>query len=370
MLPRRWLLRTVSGIALLVLSAPGARAVIVATGDGTENTSAPADDPGWANVGNRNGLTAVYLGNGWVVTANHVGVGSVVFGGVSYAASPSAGFRFQTAPGQLADLLVFKLETDPPLPALAIAATTPAPGAELVLIGNGRNRGAATSWNGISGWLWGAGGTKRWGTNQVSATPQDVTVGSTLSHAFWTDFTESPPAAVTPWEAQAAEGDSGAAAFVKNGSSWELAGVIFAIDMFVGQPASSALYGNHTFAVDLSFYRSAILDITTRPACSDGIDDDGDGFVDYPADPGCFDAASTSESPACQDGLDNDGDGGIDFDGGAAANHGIALGPPDPQCNKPYRTLETPNPCGLGAELVAVVPLLAWLRGRRRRRPV
>jgi hypothetical protein len=31
--------------------------------------------------------------------------------------------------------------------------------------------------------------------------------------------------------------------------------------------------------------------------CSDGIDNDGDGFVDYPADPGCTSASDTTESP-------------------------------------------------------------------------
>lgn len=102
--------------------------------------------------------------------------------------------------------------------------------------------------------------------------------------------------------------------------------------------------------------------------CDDGVDNDGDGLIDYPNDPGCFNPAFNTESPACQDGIDNDGDGGIDFDGGASANHGVALGPPDPNCNRPYRTDEMPNrTCGLGAELAMAVPLLMWLRGRRRR---
>lgn len=101
--------------------------------------------------------------------------------------------------------------------------------------------------------------------------------------------------------------------------------------------------------------------------CQDDRDNDGDGLIDYPNDPGCSSSTLGTENPPCQDGIDNDGDGGIDFDGGAAANHGIALGPPDPQCNKPYRKLETPNRCGLGAELSMAGPLLVWLRGRRRR---
>ena len=48
-------------------------------------------------------------------------------------------------------------------------------------------------------------------------------------------------------------------------------------------------------------------------ACEDGIDNDGDGFIDA-TDPGCaFNGDSeTPEPPACQDGIDNDSDGFID----------------------------------------------------------
>jgi hypothetical protein len=67
------------------------------------------------------------------------------------------------------------------------------------------------------------------------------------------------------------------------------------------------------------------------PACANGIDDDCDGLIDLD-DPGCADAADTSEhgSKQCDDGLDNDSDGGIDFGGGVACGSG---GTPDPQCS-------------------------------------
>lgn len=50
------------------------------------------------------------------------------------------------------------------------------------------------------------------------------------------------------------------------------------------------------------------------PACSDGVDNDGDGAADYPADYGCSSATDTSEAStiACGDGTDNDGDGKAD----------------------------------------------------------
>jgi hypothetical protein len=101
--------------------------------------------------------------------------------------------------------------------------------------------------------------------------------------------------------------------------------------------------------------------------CANGLDDDGDGLVDYPADPGCKSAQSKTERPQCQDAIDNDGDGKLDFDGGASANHGVALGPPDPQCTQPWRTTEIPTPsCGLGVELAALLPAIALLRRRRK----
>lgn len=53
--------------------------------------------------------------------------------------------------------------------------------------------------------------------------------------------------------------------------------------------------------------------------CSNGEDDDGDGLIDYPSDPGCISAVDNSEdNPApttyiCSDGIDNDGDGLTDY---------------------------------------------------------
>ena len=57
--------------------------------------------------------------------------------------------------------------------------------------------------------------------------------------------------------------------------------------------------------------------------CADGQDNDGDGLIDYPADPGCSSVEDIDETdpPQCSDGKDNDGDGLIDFpaDKGCAA---------------------------------------------------
>jgi hypothetical protein len=95
------------------------------------------------------------------------------------------------------------------------------------------------------------------------------------------------------------------------------------------------------------------------PQCADGVDNDGDGDVDFPEDPGCAGAQGVKEGPACDNGLDDDGDGLVDWDGGTAG------GGPDPQCaGNPYRSGETPG-CGLGFELAFALPLLRLARRRR-----
>lgn len=68
------------------------------------------------------------------------------------------------------------------------------------------------------------------------------------------------------------------------------------------------------------------------PQCSDGIDNDGDGKIDFPDDPSCASADGNDESaiapPQCSDGRDNDGDGKIDY-------------PADPGCFDPQQDSET-----------------------------
>lgn len=101
-----------------------------------------------------------------------------------------------------------------------------------------------------------------------------------------------------------------------------------------------------------------------RPACRDGVDNDADGLTDYPADPGCASADATVEVPLCDDDFDNDLDGAVDLE--------------DAQCAFAYGNVESESVsiddlareeifCGLGAELVFVIPVFMGLRRAGRR---
>ena len=71
---------------------------------------------------------------------------------------------------------------------------------------------------------------------------------------------------------------------------------------------------------------------------------------------------------ACSDGLDNDGDGRTDFDGGASAGN-PQLTAPDPACGGVPFWPESGLACGSGLELALLLPLIETLRRRRTRRP-
>jgi hypothetical protein len=271
--------------AAFLLAATPARGVIIDTATGTGNTTAPVDNPGWANVGTVANGSAVYLGNRWAITATHVWTGPTTFSGTTYQNVPGSEITLSNngAAGKTpyTDLVLYQLATDPGLPALTIASSTPANGSAVTMIGAGRDRGAFTTWNvntgttpwvwtvsgsnaNAAGYLWGSTRTMRWGTNAVEGAGWITYTIDTAKSAYVMQTTFNDLGTFSN-EAQAAPGDSGGAMFRKNGSTWELSGIMLVTDAFSGQPGSTAVFGNNTFSADLSYYRSQIVQVVPEP---------------------------------------------------------------------------------------------------------
>ena len=279
-----------AGIASLAPTAGGA---IVAGGDGTQNTTAAGTVAQFNNVGTLNVGSGIYLGHGVVLTAAHVGAGTVVLGGTSY--TPVAGSAVQLVDpddSQPTDLVLFRINPNPTLPALPalnIPLTTPAVGTSVVLAGNGRNRDPNLTFYDVSGtnpnftwtelpdstgaeasgYKWAAGNTLRWGNNftenvSLVGAPAgetvDVNGGFGDIRSFITAFDDNINLVS---EAQAADGDSGGAVFDAAGN---LIGLMHSIDVFEDQPGATAIFGNITYAADLSHYRSQIVAYIPEPS--------------------------------------------------------------------------------------------------------
>ncbi len=338
--------RALLGVLLLLVFALESRAVLIATGDGTGNTTPPAADPGFTNVGVMDGLSGVYVRNGWVLTAAHVGSKPILLLGTSYDPVPGSSVQFQNPDTTLADLIAFKLQSKPPLPDLTLATSSPSLGATTTLIGTGLNRGAATTFNGTDGWLWLTTRAMRWGTNDIVATAQLAL----STQAFATQFDDIPGSPPGQHEADLVSGDSGGGVFTGSGGSARLIGIMFARGPLMGQPPNTSIYGNFGVIVDLFAYRSDILAIIDQPDCNDGLDEDGDGLTDFPNDPGCSDANDTDERGAafeCDNGLDDDGDGLFDY-------------PDDGGCTSPFDDTELTPAIPTGDFGAAILTLAAF----------
>ena len=117
-----------------------------------------------------------------------------------------------------------------------------------------------------------------------------------------------------------------------------VAGGAWTVGTFGDATAFGALYGGLEVRAtaqatgELESEKSDACFVTQLPVCGDGLDNDGDGLVDFPADPGCSATNDRDETDVqCSDGIDNDGDGRIDF-------------PDDPECSSPNDTTEGGTP--------------------------
>ena len=295
-------------IALSSCWAAQLRAVVIAGPyPNVATTIAPADDPGWRNVGT-GPYSNVYLGNGWVLEAYHCHVAagstdSATIDGTYYTGVSGSGIRLTDPFSQTpTDLYLFRINPNPvsgypSLPSLAISssnssytttATSPGLGTVMTGIGNGYGRQTnSTSWN--SAWVEGGTpatyfgykltasyGPKRWGQNELSGkdiylsmgTFLTVPLGNVVALQMYFDKPGSVNS-VGDTEFQLAGGDSGGGLFVKDSNNvWNLAGILEAAGGVSGQPGvayQTVVYGDNTmnsdisYATDLSYYRNQIV---------------------------------------------------------------------------------------------------------------
>ncbi|MDR2462460.1 MAG: PEP-CTERM sorting domain-containing protein [Verrucomicrobiales bacterium] len=168
---------------------------------------------GWDYVGWTGGASGVYLGNGWVITAAHVGQYSTNFilSGTAYSIIQES---VTAASFGGADLFMMQLSVSPDLPDLAVSNSAVSLDSNVVVIGHGDGAGA---------------NTKSWGQSTVSGKQTVANLGYT---------TES--FVVASGTVEGITGDSGGAGFVWRDGQWELAGLMFAVGA-VGEKHAIAL---------------------------------------------------------------------------------------------------------------------------------
>src|SRR5271154_3302761 len=186
---------------------------------------------GWNYVGQINGDdSATYLGDGWVLTAAHVGAGTFDLNGNAYAEIPGSAQSIANASGT-ADLTLFRINTTSTtngfvlgLPQLTISMNDPiafafgVTGSGVVMVGYGGRQG------------------ETWGFNTVTQINQPITLqgASYVSNDFFTVLGAnsynnpggSGSQSITN-NAQLVGGDSGGGDFIFNSATgqWELAGI-------------------------------------------------------------------------------------------------------------------------------------------------
>ncbi len=262
---------------------------IISGGPGNDaaplNNTAPVDDPGFHRVGTvgTNG-SGVYLGNGWVLTANHVN-GKNVFNvdGVAHTIVAGTGQSLLNPDDTLSDLYIFRVNVGAESPLagmglLDIATSSPSIDNVGIFIGTGLTQAnqQRTTWyvtnsegglvwhttdpgnprTVVTGFEWSDQRDKRWANARVDTVGEVLEVFGRNVHGFRTEFD-----AVAGY-GNAAANDSGSPLFLPDGEGgWVLAGIAHSVFGFENQPAQTTMHGNQTYWSDLSVYRDQIMSI-------------------------------------------------------------------------------------------------------------
>lgn len=224
-------------LIVCLLFPPVSRALVVldsrTSTNNAFNTSAPANGAPWSNVAQQERLvsgspivdsSAVYIGNGYVLTAAHTyGPTSVILDGVAYSVDSS----FPAISLAPIDVRLYKILNPPALPLVSLPDTADNDlGTACTMIGWGKGKGAIVTGK---GWQWGDDSTKtkRWGTNTTQGSTAAISYLTYSYNAAYTLFNASANVnQAGQTEASAATSDSGGGLFQQFSGTWKLAGLL------------------------------------------------------------------------------------------------------------------------------------------------
>lgn len=247
---------TIRLLPLLSICAPAALATrasaVVLYGSNQRNTNPPGsiadhgtghmpggpNDPrrllnsGWQWVGNYSIFTGTAISSRHFVIASHVGINpsnTFNYQGTNYTIDTTFNGGTGFAQSPTSDLTIFRVNGTFPnfAPMWNASVDGTEVGKPLVAIGRGARRGTEVRVNGVlKGWRFdfdGQDGVRSWGENVVSSA---FNAGGNLGELIAMDF----DADGGPNEGALSVGDSSGGVFIKSGSQWKLAGVIFGND--------------------------------------------------------------------------------------------------------------------------------------------
>ena len=231
------------------------------------------DFPYWDHVGMVGMGSGIYLGDGYVLTSTHVGCFPFrMHDGSAYEPDYKSWRVFNNGGASKSDLAVFrvrygKASSLAKLGVLPIGSGQRGEGNPVLLLGTGFTQSARPLMLSSQGTVLSVLGYRvqpqrsvAWGINrETHELDRPVrTLREFSTRCFTTHFERSP------FAGQAADGDSGGAAFAYNreAARWELAGCIIA----VSQERDSVAFGSRTFLGDLGQYASQVPTSTTFSA--------------------------------------------------------------------------------------------------------
>jgi PKD repeat protein len=237
-----YVLRTVLVVASVVVALPSSYAVLFkSTADPAYNTNAPGGaltNSGWQYEGSWGVFLGTPVAPNFFLAAHHVGgaTGEVfVLDGFTYHTT-----AFFDDPNS--DLRLWQVaETFPSYAPLYTNVNEV--GKHCVVFGRGTQRGPVVIISGVTnGWQWGGSdAVERWGENDVATTVNGAAgLGDFLRATFDRGAGSN--------ECQISLGDSSGGMFIQNGSTWQLAGIQYAVD------------GPFSNAVDGTMFEAALLD--------------------------------------------------------------------------------------------------------------